>query len=359
MLSGDNEGTDNALPNCDEAPHVASDIVQDSVLLKLPLEVLQTITWYMDVGTFFASLFTCKQFLKAAKCRPNVIRHLYSLPGLRLGLEDTSTPDLFLRFRKRAAESGCAAGVLADITRYRQTSRISLSNAAFSPANPSQLGSQAHLATVHDGGIIQVYDLGQHVRLKAELHIRPEDGDDRRMEVVRVSFAPKSRDIAILYHHVPCVDKSGVRMELQDRGSPCARVYKLVTFHHLSARTKGFFYNSHQQETRDIKAMDDEIPIGLALAANGNACIAWKNQLLQYTTNLTLIGRDDKLMEACNYGESCIGLSASFRSSPLTVITRAPWICLVYSATWDYQGISQFLRLSVTSISDLAAHSIV
>ena len=305
MLSSDHETTNDALPNRDQTLDVAKDVVQDSVLLKLPLEVFQTITWHMDAGTFFASLFTCKHFLEAAKCRPNIIRHLYSLPGLRLGLDETSVADLLLQFRKRAAESGCAAGVLAHITRYRQTSRTSLSNAAFSPANPCQPDSQVHLATVHDGGIIQVYDLGEHhVRLKVELHIRPEDEDERRMEVVRMAFAPKSRDLAVLYHHIPSMDRSGVQRDFRDRTASCERIYKLVTFHHLSARTKGFFYNSHQQETRDIKAMGAEIPIGLALAGKGDACIAWKNQSIQYTTNITLIGRDDKLMEACNYGES-------------------------------------------------------
>ncbi|KAL6718316.1 hypothetical protein ACLMJK_004405 [Lecanora helva] len=266
------------------------EIVQDSALLSLPPEVLQTITRHMDASTFFVSLLTCKHLFKAADCRPNVIKHLYNLPGLRLGLDEISTTDLLLHFRKRAAESGCAAGALADIALYGQTSRTSLRNAAFSPANPANPGTQAQLATVHDGGIIHVYDLGKHqVRLKAELHIRPEDGDDRRMQVARMAFAPGSRDLAVLYRHVPSIQSSSME------------VYKLVTFHHLAARTKGSFYDSHQQETKDLKVLTAEVPVGLALANNGYACIAWKNQILQHTSNITLIGRDEKLMEACNY----------------------------------------------------------
>ena len=276
-------------------------IVQDSPLLSLPIEVFQIMTRHMDAGTFYASLLTCKYFLKAAECRRNLIHHLYSLPGLRLGLDDVPTSDLLLQFRKRAAESACA-GVLAHITKYQQASRISLSNAAFSPANSSHPESQAHVAMIHDGGVIQIYDLGKHhVRLKAELHIRPEDGNDSRMEIVRMAFAPCSRDLAVLYRYLPHSTKSSVK-EIYEHDTLSKTAYKLVTFHHLWARTKGYFYDSHQQETKEVVVSDTEVPVGLALASNGYACLASRNQTQEHATNLTLIGRDEKLMEACTYG---------------------------------------------------------
>ena len=289
------------------------EITQDSALLDLPLEVFQLITRYMDAATFYTSLLTCQYFLKAAKCRPNVIQHLYNLPGLRLGLDELSTSDLLLQYRKRAAESGCAAGTLADVTKYQQTSQTSLSNAAFSPANVPQPASQAHVATVHDGGTIQIYDLGKHhVRLKVELHIRPEDNNESRMEIVKMAFAPCSRDLAVLYRHLPHSLKSNRKKQGFTHDSTGKKVFKLVTFHSLLARTKGYFYDSHQQETKDIRVSDVYIPVGLALAANGNACIAWKNQIYEPITTLTLIGRDEKLMEACSYGQSYTRFLSTF-----------------------------------------------
>ncbi len=277
---------------------------QDSPLLGLPLEVLQTIAWYMDAGTFFASLLTCKQLFEAAKCRPNLLRHLYNFPGLRLGLEDISTSGLLLQFRKRAAENGCAAGVLADITTFSPTSQTSLSNAAFAPTNPSRSGSPAHLATVHDGGTIHIHDIGKnHVRLEAELHIRSEDGNPLRMEVHRLAFSPGSHDLAVLYRHIPCQKEFFAKGGLIDHRPPRSCLYKLVTFHHVHTSSKGFFYDSHLQETRDVTRLDTEVPVGLALASNGHACIAWKTPGKEEKTNITLIGRDETFMQTCSYGQ--------------------------------------------------------
>ena len=296
-------------PNQEEGadtPSTAMEINQDSTLLELPLEIFQLITRYLDPATFYSSLLTCRHFLEAAQCRPIIIRHLSGLPGLRLGLDDLSTTELLLHYRKRAAESACAAGILADVTKYQQTSRASLFSAVFSPANVLEASSKAHVATVHNGGIIQIYALGEdYVRLKTELHIRPEDGDDTRMEIVKMAFAPVSRDLAVLYQNIPHTVKSSDGKKGFTHDSYGFKVFKLVTFHFLLARSKGYFYDSHQQETRVIRVMDVEFPVGLALAARGNACVAWKNQVHQKFTTLTLIGRHEKLMEACNYGQSC------------------------------------------------------
>lgn len=310
--------TDDASSTEDEGSDTAMEVVQESALLSLPLEVFQTITRHMDARTFHISLLTCKHFLKAANCRPNILRHLHSLPGLRLGLDDLSDPDLLLRFRKRAAESGCAAGILADITKYQQTSRTSLSNAVFSPANTSHPGSQSpYVATVHDDSIVHVYDLGKHhVRLKAELHIRPEDGDVRRMEIVKMAFATGSRDLAVLYRHLPRTSKPNTRTKMFGHEYSRKIVYKLVTFHFLLARTKGYFYDSHQQETKDLVVSDIEVPVGLALAANGYACVAWKDPSPERATGVTLIGRNEKLMQACNYGQSYKRSFTVFRLLP-------------------------------------------
>lgn len=59
--------------------------------------------------------------MDAAKARRIILHHLQNLPGLRLGLEHISTSQLWKLFRRRAAESLCGAGVLADIKSYALT----------------------------------------------------------------------------------------------------------------------------------------------------------------------------------------------------------------------------------------------
>lgn len=304
----------NATPQEDSPPDskpesdTQTEIQQTSTLLKLPIEVFQTITWHMDIGTFFISLLTCKFFLAAAQSRPNLHRHIGSLPGLKLGFDSITTPDLLLQLRKRAAESGCAAGVLSNLTLYGPASRIPLSNAVFSPAVPGQRGSVPQLATVEEGGAIQIYDLGKdHIRHKAELHIEPTDDDNGcRIEIQKMAFSSESQDLAVLYrsHNTRC----HLIAETFDVGDP---TYRLVTFHRLHAKTKKYFYSSSQQETRnigvrnearDISISNADTPVGLALASNGNACISLQQHGNCNDTKVFLIGRNEKMMEACSYG---------------------------------------------------------
>ena len=287
---------EDAPPDSEPESEAHTKIQQTSSLLKLPIEVFQTITWHMDTGTFFISLLTCKFFLAAAQSRPNLHRHIGGLPGLKLGLNSITTPNLLLQFRRRAAESGCAAGVLSDLTLYAPASRIPLSNAVFSPTCPSQPGTVAQLATAHEGGAIQIYDLGKHhVRHKAELQIEPpEDENGCRIEIHKMAFSPESQDLAVLYKSYKYT-----MPEFFDLGDP---TYRLATFHRLHAKTKKYFYSSSQQETRDIDNHNDDTPVGLALASNGNACISWKQPAKHNETKILLIGRDEKMMEACSYG---------------------------------------------------------
>lgn len=293
--------TDNSFPKAMKESEPAT---QDSPLLGLPLEVLQTITWYMDAGTFFASLLTCKQVFEAAKCRPNLLRHLHNLPGFRLDLKDISVLGQLLHFRRRAAANGCAAGVLADVTTFSQTSRTSLSNAAFSPRGSSQAGRPNFLATAHEGGFVHVYDLGEHhVRLESVLHIPSEDGNPHPMEVSRLAFGPDSHDLAVLYRDILCREETSVNEGLPVNRPPGSCLYKLVTFHYVHTSDPGSSYDSDLQETRDITRPDIEVPVGLALASNGRACIAWKVLGKENKTKVTLIGRDETLMRACGYGQ--------------------------------------------------------
>ena len=77
-----------------------------------------------------------------------------------------------------------------------------------------------------------------------------------------------------------------------------------MTFHRCHAKTKGYFYSSAEQETRDIAFSPNHEPVGLALASKGNACITWRSPENQEVTEIVLYGRDSKLMHAENYGKS-------------------------------------------------------
>lgn len=122
------------------------------------------------------------------------------------------------------------------------------------------------------------------------------------MEIIQLAFSPRSRDLAVLYRHCQPPKKKSLEGAIFGRKSYDSDIYKLVMFHYCFASSKGHFYDSHEQDTRDVKLCGLELPVGLALASNGTACIAIKNMIGE-DTNLMLVGRDDKLMEACHYGE--------------------------------------------------------
>ena len=279
------------------------------MLLHLPAEILQTIAWHMDPGTFFVSLLTCKTIYNAANYRRNLLRHLHSIPGLRLGLEDLTTTDLLLRFRKRAAASLCGAGVLADITTYAPADNInSISTAVFSYGTPAQL------ATVHESVIVNIYELtADHVRLKAELQIQSrEDAGDHEIEVLKIAFS-STRDLAVLYGHKKTSQK--VSPFVDEEVTQTKRTLKLVTFHYCYSGMRGHFYSIDEQETTDISQDLGFEPAGLALASNGNFCISWTCSDVEKHPEVWLCGRDKKLMAALQYGMSIVHDWNSFNCS--------------------------------------------
>ena len=278
------------------SPEARSEVKQNSTFLQLPNELLQIITKHMDAGTFFASLLICKRFLDVAQSRPLLFHHLYRIPGRTLGLTELSTPELLSFFRKRAAQTGCAAGALANVTKYAHQPKMS--SAVFIPSSdPSQSGDLPQLVTTQWDGVLQIFDLGEdHVRCRVELHIRPEGKcSDTRVEILKVSFSPSSRDLAVLYQQRQ-LSRSASPSRGGDESARDREVYRLVTFHRCFARTLGYFYDSFLQETRDIKQPEDHRPVGLALASNGNACIAWKGPDKLNKTKICLVGRNEKIM---------------------------------------------------------------
>ena len=281
-------------------PGTRLEINQNSAFLRLPNELLQMITKHVDAGTFFATLLTCKRLIEIALSRPLLFHHLNCIPGLTLGLTDLSTPDLLLFFKQRVAQSGCAAGVLANVTKYAHHPGMSI--AQFIPSDPSQPGNLSQLVTTQWDGVLQIYDLAEdHVRRRVELHIRPEGGcSSTRVEILKLSFSPSSRDLAILYRQKEHSRKANSSLKNAESLGD-SEIYSLVTFHRCFAETLGYFYDSFLQETRDIEKPEGQKAVGLALASNGNACIAWRSQDRLNKTKICLVGRNGKIMVCLNF----------------------------------------------------------
>ena len=275
------------------------DRAEPMMLLHLPPEILQAIAWHMDPGTFFVSLLTCKTIYDAAKDRRNLLRHLHSIPGLRLGLDDLSTADLLMRFRKRAAASLCGAAVLADIARYAPADNNSqISKSVFSAGTH---GTPAQLATVYESMFVRIYELtADHVRLKAELRIiSREDVGHPDLEVLKIAFS-STRDLAVLYRHRRAPTDVSPFVDEEPTQAKCT--LRLVTFHYYYTGMRGYFYSSEEQETTDISQDVGFVPTGLALASNGNFCISWTSCDIEKHPEVWLCGRDKKLMAAIQYG---------------------------------------------------------
>lgn len=224
-----------------------------------------------------------------AGCRRNILRHIKSLPGTRLGLDDLSTAALLLVFRKRAAESLCGAGVLADVNRYNAISHpVKLSKAIFSP------GSPVLYATVQDIATVNVYELtSRSVRLKAELQPHScEAGCFDDIEISKIAFSV-TRDLAVLYRAKRPIRKLEPSPLTNELAGPDSQVLRLATFHRLHSPLKGCFYSPYVYETRDIVCDISVEPVGLAIASNGNACIAYSSDNLRIGTEMMLVGRKD------------------------------------------------------------------
>lgn len=100
----------------------------------------------------------------------------------------------------RAAESGRAAGVLANIQDYKAEAGSLMSRSSFSPIALSLRSAATTLAVPHRSGIIRLWELNVHqVRRKEELYIRNEDESQGRMDILKTAFAPESQDLAVLW----------------------------------------------------------------------------------------------------------------------------------------------------------------
>lgn len=283
-------------------------------LLNLPFEILQTILWHMDAATFYTSFLTCKKFMEVAQSRRIILRHLCNLPGLRLGLADLSALELLLLFRKRAAQGLSGARVLATIKTYipthynpkpsmsigeasspsyysdsvqskgQRASRYILSKSAFAQ------GRIKVVAMVCDFGLIHVFELtAQGVLLRAELdHRSSGPAVVFRYLVSNMAFS-NFLDLAVL-HKPQFANKVLEYSPFHQYTEPLT--FRLVTYECLdSLLSNDLLYPAELQSVREIVPPHNAEPVGLAVAQNGNACIAWKSCRNKSRTQLMLISR--------------------------------------------------------------------
>ena len=221
---------------------------EESPLLSLPSEILQNILVNMDSATYFISLLSCRTVYEAAQSRRVVLHHLNRLPGLRLGLENLDSLNLFGSFRKRASESLSGAGVLADTTTYESSDDlVNISRTVFSPGEPPLM------ATAYEHGQVCIHELRRtkpRIRLLSELRTETYFDEEFQcnyaMEIVKMAFAHEG-DLAVLCRTKTAKEAPSPfpKDKISDLQSP-RRLYKLVTFHWCHARTKGHFYSSDQ-----------------------------------------------------------------------------------------------------------------
>ena len=301
--------------------HGKEDLQEESMMLdRLPPELLQTIFWHMDPGTFFVSLFICKAFLEAAACKPLLLRHLRSLPGISLGLDDLYAQGLLMMFRKRASEQLLGAAVFADVATYSSDTLAKVGQWVLATDTTSH-SAQAHLATVQTNAVVRIYELNKHyVRLKTELKAHPRARlsptqssspfgvkvpqviGTADLEVLKMAFS-SHRDLAVLYR-VKSTSEDVSPLVDDDAPTKDRMPLKLVVFHRAHSKMKGHFFSSDLQETRDIEYRVGSEPVGLGIAASGEACIAWHSDNEEDETQVILYGRDAKVMEAGDFGES-------------------------------------------------------
>ena len=259
-------------------------------LLDLPLEMLQSIARRLDVATFYVWLLTCKKLMFAAKDRRIILDHLQQLPGLRLRFETMSTVQLWDLFRKRAAESLCGAGALADIKSYVSShthpchpgsSRCKVSKPVFSFTSPAQI------AMADDRGIVRVFTLDDRgVRLTSELHPPTVDlSNPTDVAVLKMTFS-RNNDLVVLYQPLEPT-KILEASPFYRRTEPVILV--VAVFRHQLSLTGDISYSTDEHEPAEIPVHDETECISLALAPNGNVCIGWRGLDLGERTHFWLI----------------------------------------------------------------------
>ena len=256
--------------------------------LSVPPEVLELIFWHMDEGTFFIALKACRQFSEIGSTRKNLLHQVGRLPGLRPGLEDLYGRKLRKECYERASTSGCMASVLADIRTCKLPSGTMLSSSGFSENTPTKKCwsqcNHSQLALANNDNTINIYSLtDEDVRPTLTLDLHTTDNWNCPTRIAALAFSPIG-DLVVLHEHGEYIcygDHKPSYHYIDAKFGPehvcrIRKIYELTTF--FGCNRDGRDSISCQTECRRgrVLALEDAIPIGLALASTGHASIAWK-----------------------------------------------------------------------------------
>jgi hypothetical protein len=272
-----------------------------SLLLNLPVELLQNVLRQMDISTFYVSLLTCRTIYKAAESSKDVLlHHANSLPGIKLGLDDLDTEDLFLEVRKRAAKNVSGIGIFTNLEMIRfEGHDVNIKESVLQ----RRQGMIRLALACKDEPIILLYCVHKDaLRLIAKL--TPDWRGECDMQLMKMCFS-NDGDVAGLYRWKPrfsstCLTK--FNEDASTKWSGCTM--KLVTFSKVSANTYPPAPDMRPwQETRDVSFVPDEEPVGMALGIDGTAVISWKSWRDDDFTGVTVYDRDKFVMARENYGK--------------------------------------------------------
>ena len=269
--------------------------------LPLPPEIMELIFRHMEESTFFVAVCTCQQFLAAGTTRQNLLRQVRRLPGLRPGLEDLYGSRLRAESFQRATESGCIAGVLADLRKCPIPAGTIVGKSAFSPTVARKCTQTNHrLALANENGTIGIYELTEQagdVRLNFTLDLNDLDNRKWPVNIVCLAFSPKG-DLAVLCEqghsvcypgHSVCGHEGYYRYHLPgfEPTPECVirKIYELTTFYRCYDKQRDPVNCQTTCRRSRVLDMAEAKPIGIALASTGNVSIAWMEKFARSRTS--------------------------------------------------------------------------
>lgn len=176
-------------------------------LKSLPPEILQAIFLRVTTPSFLQLCQTCWTFFNiASSSRRVLLHHLLRMPGIKLGLEDVPTNQLFLLLRRRAARYLFGINFHADRLHYP----FPFSGLGLIDSNASDLSttSDPNLAIVWTGKPeVHLYHATRHgIEPRVALTLIPPFSErDRKVkvEIVKVKLTPQNSVLSILFKTIP------------------------------------------------------------------------------------------------------------------------------------------------------------
>lgn len=228
------------------------------------------------------------------------------MPGLRLGLVDLDAEALVCRYRSRAAQHAISARIQASTTHYRADQNALMARSAHVQFYHSRSSRYTTLAVPTQGGTIVLYECSKRlVKRHEELHVHHEARNAGPTHILKMAFAEETKDLAVLCTQDDDRDEKPVRRPFRlDRYTHPITTYKLILFPRCHAAVKGYYYDSSQQESRDIIFQKGAKVTGLALAKNGTACIVWNDARARKSSLVWLVYRNKDLMGSQQFDTS-------------------------------------------------------